>query len=122
MISVELFPTTETALFTVVGAIVFCVLVTQWIKSYLPDWRYTGLLAFGLAALFVEIAGLLMLFTPDGAPVVAYAILRQLLIGLLIAFVAASIATYGYEQVVNLLGAAGVGPRSDKALKVAKRE
>jgi hypothetical protein len=35
---------------------------------------------------------------------------------ILLGFLGASVATFGYETVVNLLGKAGVGPRSDERL------
>lgn len=83
-------------------AAVVCVLVTQWLKSYLAEWRFTNLIALGLT-LVVEAAALLA--TGKGAePAIWFSALWA-------GFVGACLATYGYETLTNLIGLAGVGPR-----------
>ena len=86
------FPITGEALLTVLGSAAFSVLISMWLKHYLADWRYTNLFVLGIAELF--------------------AVTARLLVGM----IGATLATFGYETVTNLLGLAGVGRRSDTAI------
>lgn len=80
-------------------AAMICVLATQWLKRYLPDWRYTNLLALavtvGIELLAAGLAGESAWFAAAWAGIVG-----------------ASLATFGYEALANLAGRAGVGPRA----------
>ncbi len=80
-------------------AAAFCILATQWLKHYLPDWRPTNLLALGLTVavelLAAGMAGRGAWFAAAWAGLVG-----------------ASLATFGYELLTNLAGWAGVGPRA----------
>jgi hypothetical protein len=74
-------------------------LLAQWLKAYLPEWRFTNLLVLGLA-IAVELAAAWL----SGAHnwwTAAWA-----------GFIGASVATFGYETVMNLLGIAGAGTRA----------
>jgi len=75
-----------------------CILATQWLKRYLPDWRPTNLLALGITVgvelLSAGLAGQGAWFAAGWAGVLG-----------------ASLATFGYELLTNLAGWAGVGPR-----------
>ena len=99
-------PITAEMLLTVLGSAAFSVLISMWLKHYLADWRYTNLLVLGIAELFA-IAARLVLGAVSGGSV-----LGALLVGL----AGATLATYGYEVVNNLLGLAGIGRRSDAAI------
>jgi hypothetical protein len=94
--------------YTVAGAAVVCVLLTQLLKHYLADWRFTNLLAWGLTLVVVEIAA--VAFISGGT------LWERAYNAFLMSLAGASLSTFGYEAVVNLLGKAGVGPRSDKAI------
>lgn len=114
MFDLSMFPVSIEAAFTIAGATVICVILTQLLKHYLAEWRFTNLLAWGITLGFVEIAGV-FLSAPGGLG-------KQLYIGALYALFGAALATFGYETIVNLLGKAGVGPRSSAAqLKVAEK-
>jgi len=77
-----------------------CVLATQWLKRYLPDWRYTNLLALGVTvAVELLAAGL-------GGSGEWFAAAWAGVLG-------ASLATFGYEALANLAGRAGIGPRGE---------
>jgi hypothetical protein len=102
-----IFPTTASAVVTIAGAAAVCVAITQWLKLYLSDWRYTNLLALGATFAIVEIAAAAFAAERAGALERAYG-------GFLVALFGASLATFGWELVSNLLGKAGVGPRADE--------
>lgn len=74
-------------------------LLAQWLKSYLPEWRYTNLLVLALA-IAVQMAATALAGTYNwwGA--------------IWAGFLGASVATWGYETVQNLTGAAGLGARA----------
>lgn len=97
------FPVTVGAILTVGGVAMFAALVGQWLKSYLAEWRYTTLLVLGLALIAAIIA---QCIATDWRPSS-----EALFVAVLIGFFGATLAVYGYETVVNLLGKAGVGPR-----------
>lgn len=101
----SIFPTTASAVYTVAGAAVLCVLVTQWLKKYLNDSRWCNLIALCVTWVVVGIAAALLVTEPVG-------IGRRLFEGFLVGLVGASLATFGYEVLTNLAGIAGAGPRS----------
>lgn len=103
MIDFSQFPITPGLVYTVAGAAAVCVLLTQWLKHYLADWRYTNLLALGITLAVVEIAAALFV---EGATLA-----ERLYNGFLLALAGASLATFGYEALANLFGKAGIGPR-----------
>ena len=82
-------------------AALVCVIVTQWLKSLLPDWKFTNLLALAITVSVEMIAAALV---GEGAWFqAAWA-----------GVVGASLATFGYELLLNLMGVAGVGDRATK--------
>jgi hypothetical protein len=81
-----------------------CVLATQWLKRYLPDWRFTNLLALG-GTVAVE----LLAVVASGGAVAGGVWFEAVWAGVL----GASLATFGYEALANLAGRAGVGPRAE---------
>ena len=97
------FPITPEMAYSVTGAAVICVVLTQLLKQYLPDWRYTNLLSWVVTLIVVEIAA--GLFIKD------VELGERLFNAFLVALAGTSLATFGYETVVNLIGAAGAGPR-----------
>jgi hypothetical protein len=98
------FPVDGGALLTIAGAAVFASVVGQWLKSYLAEWRYTNLLVLALAEVAAVVA---QIIAADGRPSAA-AIYAAVLIGLF----GATLATFGYETISNLLGKAGIGKRA----------
>lgn len=103
MFDLSMFPITPQMAYTVAGAAAICVLLTQLLKHYLPDWRFTNLLAWGVTLIVVE--GAAVAFVAD-APVG-----ERAYNAFLVSLAGVSLATFGFETVVNLLGKAGVGPR-----------
>ncbi len=102
------FPLSSAAMLTVVGSTAFATIMGMWLKAYLKDWRFTNLLVLSLGLLFAGLAQCIAsAWRPTGE-----ALLAAFLIGL----IGASLATFGYETVVNLLGKFGSGRRSDEAL------
>lgn len=93
------------ALASVFGLAVFTVLVMQWGKFYLSDWRYTPLAALGMSLLLSVVLRLAL----DGGLSLA-----SVLVALIVGFFGCTVAVFGYEIVSNALGKAGVGPRSDE--------
>ncbi len=100
----SIFPTEAAAVGTIAGAAILAMLFIEWIKKYLPDWRYTNLLALVLALVLVELA---MLQIAD-----ELTLWQRLYRGFLLAFAGASLPTFGRELLLNLAGLAGIGPRS----------
>lgn len=98
------FPIEPSGLLTVVGSAAFATVVAQWLKGYLSEWRYTNLLVLALA-LFAAVMAQLVVTSWHPSAVQVYA-------ALLIGLIGASVATWGYETVANLLGKAGIGSRS----------
>lgn len=101
------FPITAGALLTVVGIAILGSIITLWVKQFAGDWRFTPLVVLGLCLALAQ-----------GAQVVAAGWpppLEAVLVALLIGFFGASLAVFGYETLVNALGRAGVGPRSEEA-------
>ena len=99
------FPVTVGAILTVGGAAIFAALVAQWLKSYLADWRYTTLLVLAIALVVAVMAQCIATgWRPNS---------EAIFVAVLIGFFGATLAVYGYETVLNLLGKAGVGPRKD---------
>jgi hypothetical protein len=74
---------------------------TQWIKGYLPDWRYTQLVVLG-CTMGLELAAMALGGRTD--------VFSALMAG----FWGASIATFGYETIANWLGVLGLGQRTGK--------
>jgi hypothetical protein len=78
---------------------VICLLATQWLKRYLPDWRPTNLLAL-VITVAVELAA------------TAWSGQGRWFEAVWAGLVGASLATFGYETLSNLAGWAGIGPRA----------
>ncbi len=95
------FPLDPGGLLNPAAAAALAGLLAQWLKSYLPEWRYTNLLVLALAVA-CELAAAALTGGGDwwGA---AWA-----------GFLGASIATWGYETVQNLCGLGGLGTRRTK--------
>ena len=102
------FPITVAAFLTIAGSALFASLVAQWLKQYLSEWRYTNLIVLLLAVLAAEIAQWLA----SGPGLTGRAAFEAGLLG----FFGASLATFGFETIANLLGKMGYGKRSDTAI------
>ena len=85
----DTFPLDPGGLLDPVAAAALAGLLAQWLKAYLPDWRYTNLLVLGLAVA-VELAAAAVSGTGNWWS------------ALWAGFLGASIATFGYETVRNL--------------------
>ena len=85
----DTFPLDPGGLLDPVAAAALAGLLAQWLKAYLPSWRYTNLLVLGLAVT-IELAATIVSGAGNwwGA--------------LWVGFLGASIATLGYETVKNL--------------------
>ena len=91
---------------TVPGIIVLAVFVGLWTKDALTDSRWVPWLVLGICEAVA--IGIRFVITPQ--PEAA-----QIFLTVLLAFLAVTIETYGYEAITNALGQLGVGRRSDKA-------
>jgi len=108
------FPVTSEALLTLFGGVIVAIIAGLWLKRYLPDWRYTPLVVLACT----ELVLLLVLFATTGWRPGS----EQLVSVALMALFGASLETFGYEAVVNALGLAGFGHRSDMAQLERARE
>jgi len=108
------FPVTSEALLTLFGAVIVAIIAGLWLKRYLPDWRYTPLVVLACT----ELVLLLVLFATTGWRPGS----EQLVSVALMALFGASLETFGYEAIVNALGLAGFGHRSDMAQLERARE
>lgn len=93
------FPITPEAFGTLIGAAFAAGLLTQWLKRYLDDWRYTPIVVLGLS-IAIQLAATMAAGDYDWWRAGALGVLG------------ASIATFGYEVIANLLGVVGVGQRA----------
>jgi len=108
------FPISSEALLTLFGAVIVAIIAGLWLKRYLPDWRYTPLVVLACT----ELVLLLVLFATTGWRPGS----EQLVSVALMALFGASLETFGYEAIVNALGLAGFGHRSDMAQLERARE
>ena len=108
------FPITSEALLTLFGGVIVAIIAGLWLKRYLPDWRYTPLVVLACT----ELVLLLVLFATTGWRPGS----EQLVSVALMALFGASLETFGYEAIVNALGLAGFGHRSDMAQLERARE
>ena len=99
---------------TIAGMAAVATLLTTWLKSMLPDWRFTSLMVLGLC-LLLSLGAVFGIAIDSGAGFTA----EQIIDAILVALGGASLATFGYETVKNVLGVSGVGARSDKELDLA---
>ena len=98
------YPTTIEAFLTVAGVALFGGLVTQWLKLYLPDWRFTQLLTLVLC----EAAAVVTRFVQAAWQPSSEQVWGAVVIG----FFGACAATFGYEAIENIRGKLGAGPRA----------
>lgn len=100
------------ALKTVVGTSIILAILTMFTKHFLADWRWTPLLVLGQG--IVLCIGGSLATTPPTAVSLGNAALTGL--------VAAALAVWGYEAVMNALGKIGVGGRSEVTQERKARE
>ena len=98
------YPITVAAFLTVAGVALFGSALAQYVKQYLPDWKWTSLLVLVLCIVAAGLAGFIEAAWRPGAD----AIFNAVFVG----FWGAVLATYGYEVVQNLRGLIGGGPRA----------
>ena len=99
---------------TLVGLSIWAFFVGQWAKHALPDWRWTNLVVLGVVCV-TSVLGVLILnaWMPTA---------EQIMWSVLLAVMATSFDTWGYEAMVNGLGKVlGIGSRSDAALEEKAR-
>jgi len=109
------FPITVRGFLTVLGLAVFStLLVSLWFKQYLKDWRFTNLLALAISLALSFLAQFIISRWRPSA--------EALFAAFLIGFFGTTLGCWGYEAVFNLLGALGVGKRSDQALAEQARK
>jgi TctA family transporter len=105
----ELFPTQPEGLLNPVIAAVVAQLIALWLASYLKDWRWKDLLCLALTCAVLvaaRVAGQTSSLTYG-----------DVFSALWMGFVGASIATFGYETVMNLLGMVNRGPRATDSVR-----
>jgi hypothetical protein len=107
------FPVSPEAVLTVVGAAIVAALIAQWVKQYMGDTYWVPLIVLGLT----EAICIAAVWTSTGA-FDRKALFEASMLG----FSAASLAVFGYELIFNLLGKAGIGPRSEEAREAKARE
>ena len=99
---------------TLVGLSIWAFFVGQWAKHGLPDWRWTNWVVLGVVGV-TAVLGVLILnaWKPTA---------EQVMWSVLLAVMATSMETWGYEAVMNGLGKVlGIGSRSDEALEQRAR-
>lgn len=95
---------------TLIGLSTWAFFVGQWAKHALPDWRWTNWVVLGVVCV-TSVLGVLILNA--WAPTA-----EQVMWAVLLAVMATSFETWGYEAIVNGLGKVlGIGSRSDAALE-----
>ena len=104
-------PITIEALATFAGGLFLALVAGLWLKGFLKDWRYTPILVLGVTVVLVEAANWLAY----GAAFTA----REAGLAAFWGLFAATLETWGYEAVVNVLGRMGVGKRSDEGIEDA---
>lgn len=95
---------------TLIGLSIWAFFVGQWAKHALPDWRWTNWVVLGVVCV-TSVLGVLILnaWGPTA---------EQVMWSMLLAVMATSFETWGYEAIVNGLGKVlGIGSRSDAALE-----
>ncbi len=99
---------------TLIGLSTWAFFVGQWAKHALPDWRWTNWVVLGMVCA-TSVLGVLILNA--WAPTA-----EQVMWAVLLAVMATSFETWGYEAIVNGLGKVlGIGSRSDAALEQKAR-
>ena len=99
---------------TLVGLSIWAFFVGQWAKHALPDWRWTNWVVLAVVCV-TALLGVLILNV--WAPTA-----EQIMWSVLLAVMATSFETWGYEAIVNGLGKVlGIGSRSDAALEQKAR-
>ena len=99
---------------TLVGLSVWAFFVGQWAKHGLEDWRWTNWVVLAVVCA-TSVLGVLILnaWRPTA---------EQIMWSMLLAVMATSMETWGYEAVMNGLGKVlGIGSRSDEALEQKAR-
>jgi len=97
------YPTTLGSFLTVAGVAFFGSAATQWLKRYLPNWRWTQLLVLGLC----EVASLAAGWISTRGQLNGTNLFYVLMTG----FWGATLACFGYEALSNWLGLLGLGKR-----------
>ena len=98
------YPITVAAFLTVAGVALFGSAAAQYIKVYLPDWKWTQLLVLVLCVVLAGFAGFIKAAWHPSADAIFGAVM--------IGFFGAVLATWGYETVQNWRGLIGGGPRA----------
>ena len=108
-----IYPTTTALFLKVAGIALFAGAVTTWLRKFLPDWRLTPVLV-----LVVSIA------TSAAAAGIQYAgdvTWSRFFSACANGFWGATLATFGYEGIANILSFINVRPRTaDRALDAAR--
>lgn len=97
------FPVTPDEVLSVISIGAVTYVVTALLKVYLSDYRYTNLLAWGIALVISFAAA----FGVAGWDIYRVDIFRAFMTALW----GVAIATFGHELFSNMLGLFGVGPR-----------
>jgi len=88
-------------------SVLLAVLVGLWAKAFVREWRFRPFVVL-IMTLLLRLAGLYVAKDMDPAPEEIYNVA-------LVTFGAVCLETFGYEAIINALGKAGVGSRSESA-------
>ena len=86
-------------------SIAFAALIGLWAKAFIKEWRFRPFVVL-ILTLAVRLAGLYAGARPTPEQIYNVA---------LVTFGAVCLETFGYEAIINALGKAGVGSRSESA-------
>jgi len=104
------FPFTPDGFLSPIVAAIVGQLLHLWVRQYLGDWRWRDLLLLLLCVLVQIAAGL-----AAGSLSAPAAWFSAIWLG----FIGASVATFGQEAILNLLGLANSGPRATTNIRAA---
>jgi hypothetical protein len=88
-------------------SVLLAVLVGLWAKAFIKEWRFRPFVVL-VVTLILRLAGLFV--AQDLRPPA-----QQIYNVALVTFAAICLETFGYEAIINALGKAGVGSRSESA-------
>lgn len=90
---------------TLPGVIVLAALVGLWARNALAEWRWTPWVVLAACeAIVILLRYIVSAWTPTS---------QEVALAALLCFIGVSIETYGYEGILNALGVAGIGRRSE---------
>lgn len=113
MEEVVIYPTTTALFLKVAGVALFAGAVTTWLRKFLPDWRLTPVLVLVLA-MAASVTAAVIQFR-------AALTWSRVFSACAAGFWGATLATFGYEGIANILSFINLRPRTeDRAIDAAR--